>query len=189
MQMVPFPANFCMGNPCSIGGRAAIRVVGACIHCRVVPQTVGNRAGSRWNWSGLVHEPVRFPPPKLYLKFSNLSERSVSPVYQPVFLVRENRPSHGLGNPDSLAPGFPAPARAKGFPRWNARSATGARIPESGQDHRTQHMGHDALLSPSWPLIRFPAACDYNLHYNFAKFQIKIQLVNGETKVTNYIMR
>jgi hypothetical protein len=42
--------------------------------CRVL-RTVGNwtgSAGSRWNWSGPVHEPVRFPiPNRAYIFYSH----------------------------------------------------------------------------------------------------------------------
>jgi hypothetical protein len=80
-----------------------------------VHQTVENRtgsAGSRWNRSGPVHEPVRpgtrtspvhepvrFPLTNRAYIFLTPANRSVSPVYRPVFLNRGNRSDGGLGNP------------------------------------------------------------------------------------------
>jgi hypothetical protein len=59
-----------------------------------VPRSVGNRtglAGSRWNRSGPVHEPVRFPVPNRAYNFLSPPNRPFSPVYRSVFLVRGNQ--------------------------------------------------------------------------------------------------
>jgi hypothetical protein len=69
---------------------------------RRVDETVGNRtgsAGSRWNRSGPVHEPVRFPLINRAYIFLTPANRPVSPVYRPVFLNRGNRSGSGFGNP------------------------------------------------------------------------------------------
>jgi hypothetical protein len=59
-----------------------------------VCKTGGNRSGStdsRWNRSGLVHEPVRFPPNKPCLKFLNLNEPAGLTGLPAGFLNRGNR--------------------------------------------------------------------------------------------------
>jgi hypothetical protein len=60
-----------------------------------VRKTGGNRfssTDSRWNRSGPVHEPVRFPPQNRAYKFA-------STVNRPGFSFHGNRSSSGLFNP------------------------------------------------------------------------------------------
>jgi hypothetical protein len=76
--------------------RAQARGLGAKVN-----QTVGNRtssAGSRWNRSGPVHEPVRFPLTNCAYIFLTTSNRPVSPVYRPVFFEPRKPTGGGLVN-------------------------------------------------------------------------------------------
>jgi hypothetical protein len=67
-----------------------------------VRKTGGNRSGStgsRWNRSGPVHEPVRFPPKNRAYKFAIPVNRSVSPVNRSVFADSRKPLPGGFVNP------------------------------------------------------------------------------------------
>jgi hypothetical protein len=71
-------------------------------HISRVRETGGNRSGStgsRWNRSGLVHEPVRFPPKNRAYKFAIPVNRPVSPVNRPVFADSRKPLPGGFVNP------------------------------------------------------------------------------------------
>jgi hypothetical protein len=134
--------------------------VPSCV-CTRVNQTVGNRtgsAGSRWNRSGPVHEPVRFPLTNRDCIFLPTANQPVLPVYRPVFLNRGNRPAavwltlvctlQKHQRKLELAPKRRAGCRV--FRQINGRS------PESSRSHRPWFLGVGKLPDAHYPNPKYP---------------------------------
>jgi hypothetical protein len=73
-----------------------------CVVGTGVRKTGGNQSGStgsRWNRSGPVHEPVRFPPQNRAYKFASPVNWPVSPANRHGFYFYGNQSKSGLVNP------------------------------------------------------------------------------------------